>query len=81
MRQINDAILNRITFDPNILRGKPTIRGLRIGVEHILEMLAAGVSQAELLDEYPDLESDDIHAVMLYAAMLVADERVIPLAA
>ncbi len=81
MSQAREALLDRITFDPQILRGKPTIRGLRIGVEHILEMLAAGVSQAELLDEYPDREPEDIHAAMFYAATRVADERVFPIVA
>ncbi len=81
MSQTNDALLNRITFDPEVLSGKPTIRGLRISVEHVLEMLAAGVSQAELLDDYPDLEPQDVQAVMLYAATLVSDERVFPIGA
>jgi len=48
--------------------GKPTIRGLRITVDQILRALAGGVSTQDLLDDYPELESEDIEAVLLYAA-------------
>jgi uncharacterized protein (DUF433 family) len=68
----------RITFDPNVLLGKPTIRGLRISVEHILRALASGVSEADLLRDYPDLEREDIGACLAHAAALVAEERVFP---
>ncbi|MBF0236974.1 MAG: DUF433 domain-containing protein [SAR324 cluster bacterium] len=63
-----DSLLSRITIDPEILVGKPTIRGMRISLEQILRALAAGVPEQDLLDDYPELESDDIHAVLLYAA-------------
>jgi uncharacterized protein (DUF433 family) len=56
--------------------GKPTIRGLRITVEQILEALAGGVAIQDLLNDYPDLEPEDIQAVLLYAAELVSEERV-----
>lgn len=71
-----DALLNRITADPEILVGKPTIRGMRISVEQILDALAAGVAEQELLEDFPALESDDIRAVLLYAREVVASERV-----
>ena len=73
-----DELLNRITVNPGILVGKPTIRGMRISVEQILDALAAGVAEQELLEDYPALEPDDIRAVMLYARDIVASERVYP---
>jgi uncharacterized protein (DUF433 family) len=74
-----DKLLKRITLNPGILVGKPTIRGMRISVEQILDALAAGVSEQELLEDYPVLESDDIRAVLLYARDVVASERVYPI--
>jgi uncharacterized protein (DUF433 family) len=72
MKQIGD----RITVDPDVLVGKPTIRGLRISVEQILKALAAGVTTQDLLRDYPELEEDDIKASLLYASRLVEEERV-----
>ncbi len=69
-------LLQRITVDPRIMVGKPTIRGLRITVEQILKSLARGVPQHELLEDYPELEPEDIQAVLLYAAERVGEERV-----
>jgi uncharacterized protein (DUF433 family) len=66
----------RITVNSKVLVGKPTIRGLRISVTQILDALAAGVPTQELLEEYPDLELEDVQAVLLYAAELVSEERV-----
>ena len=62
---------DRITIDPTVLVGKPTIRGLRISVEQILRALSAGVPEAELLADYPDLELEDLRACYGYAAELV----------
>ena len=70
------SLLRRITIDPDILTGKPTIRGLRITVEQVLKALAAGISQDELLEDYPELEQEDIQAVLLYAAERVGEEQV-----
>ena len=67
------ALLSRITADPNILVGKPIIRGLRISVEQILKVLADGVVVEELLEDYPELEPADIQAALTYAAELVGD--------
>jgi len=53
-------LLQRITFDQNVLRGKPVIRGLRISVEMILELLAKGATWEEILEDYPELEPDDL---------------------
>ena len=55
---------SRITIDPNICHGKPTIRGLRYPVETILELLSSGMTTDELLADYEDLERDDILAVL-----------------
>lgn len=60
--------LHRITFDPNICAGRPTIRGLRIRVKDVLELLAAGASHDEVLEDYPLLQVEDIRAVLEYAA-------------
>ena len=57
----------RITVDPQICHGKPTIRGLRYPVEMILELLSAGMSTDEILVDYEDLEREDILAVLSYA--------------
>lgn len=74
-----DDLLQRISIDPNICFGKPCIRGTRIWVALIIENLAAGVSEPEILDAYPSLTADDIRAALAYAAE-VTRERVIPTA-
>ena len=73
-----EQLLNRITANPGILVGKPTIRGMRISVEQILDSLAAGVPEQDLLADYPALEPEDIRAALLYARDIVASERVFP---
>jgi uncharacterized protein (DUF433 family) len=70
--------LDRITSDPDILGGRPCIRGQRIRVTDILELLAGGATPAEILAEYPYLEADDITASLEYAARL-SDHPVIRL--
>jgi len=62
----------RITVHPDICNGHPTIRGLRITVETVLGFLSAGDSQAEILDQYPSLEPEDIDACLRFAAELMA---------
>ena len=69
-------LLDRVTFNKDVLCGKPTIRGLRISVEMILELLAAGESEERILEDYPELEPDDIRAALAYAHRLVAGEAV-----
>lgn len=71
---------SRIVSDASVLSGKPTIRGLRISVEQVLRALSNGVPEAELLNDYPDLQSDDLKACLNYAADLIANERVYPIA-
>lgn len=73
-----EELLRRITVDPNVLVGKPTVRGLRISVEQILHALASGVAAEDLLQDYPELDPEDIQACIAYAANLVAGERVCP---
>lgn len=60
----------RITINPDICHGKPTIRGLRYPVEVILQLLSSGMSIDEILEDYEDLERDDILAVLAYASKL-----------
>jgi len=72
----NKDLLYRITVDPKIMVGKPTIRGLRITVDQILKALAAGIDTDELLEDYPELEKEDIEAALLYAAELVEEEKI-----
>ncbi len=64
--------MERITIDPALCGGRPTIRGMRIRVQDVLELLASGVSESEILADYPDLEAADIRASIAYAAREVA---------
>jgi uncharacterized protein (DUF433 family) len=73
---MND-LLNRITFNKEVLCGKPLIRGLRISVEMILELLAKGATEEEILQDYPQLEPDDLRAALLYAHHMVAREEIL----
>jgi uncharacterized protein (DUF433 family) len=66
-----NLVADRTTVDPDILVGKPVIRGMRISVAQIVAAVAAGVPQAELLEEYPGLEPADIQVALSYAAGLV----------
>jgi len=65
--------LNRITVDPNVCLGQPTIRGMRITVSVIL-MLASGKSIQEVIEAYPELEVEDVHQATKYAAWIVSDQ-------
>lgn len=67
-------LLKRITTNPAVLSGKPTVRGRRLAVEHVLGMLAAGDTTETLLAAYPWLEADDIRACLLYAETTVRRE-------
>ena len=77
MTKQTENLLDRITFQKEVLTGKPTIRGLRISVDMILELLAKGATEAEILEDYPVLEPEDVRAALLYAHHLVAGETVI----
>ncbi|MBE9162835.1 MULTISPECIES: DUF433 domain-containing protein [Microcoleaceae] len=67
---MENQLLQRITLDPNICHGKPCIRGLRYPVELILELLSSGMNFQEIIDDYDDLEHEDILAALLFAARL-----------
>lgn len=71
-----DELLERITVDPTIFGGKPIIRGMRMAVEHVLGMLAAGDTAERLLQEYPLLQPADIQACLAYAHRSMAGEQV-----
>ena len=73
---IDMQLLDRITYNPEVMVGKPTIRGLRISVDQILKALAANIDVQDILSDYPELEREDIQAVLLYAGQLVEEERV-----
>lgn len=64
--------MERITIDSGICGGRPTIRGMRIRVQDVLELLAAGVPEAEILADYPELEAEDLRASIAYAAREIA---------
>ena len=72
---IDKELFNRITINPNMAYGKPTIRGLRYSVEWLLETLSSGMTVEEILADYEDLELADIRAVLLYAARLSQVKR------
>lgn len=68
---MEDELLKRITLNPNVCFGKPTIRNMRYPVEMILDLLSAGMKPEEILEDYPDLEEEDIQACLLFASKLV----------
>lgn len=69
-------LLARIEVNPKIFGGKPIVRGMRMAVEHVLGMLAAGDTPEKILEEYPFLEADDIRACLVFAYRSVAGEQV-----
>jgi len=71
--------MHRITFNPNQCGGRPCIRGMRIRVKDVLEMLAAGETEQTILTDFPDLQAEDIRASLEYAARQV-DHAVLSLA-
>lgn len=70
----DQELLKRITVNPEIFGGKPIIRGMRISVELILSLLAQGETVESLLEDYPDLEADDIRACLAYAHAVIAHD-------
>lgn len=75
------SVNERITMDPEICHGKPTIRGLRYTVESILELLSSGMSVDEILADYEDLEREDILAALDFARKLSQIKRIEPIVA
>lgn len=68
---MEDELLKRITLNPNICFGKPTIRNMRYPVETMLDLMSAGMTTEEILEDYPDLEKEDLQACLLFASKLV----------
>lgn len=77
---MDEQLYERIVIDPQVMVGKPVIRGTRIPVELVVRMLAQGISEDEILREYPRLQPADIRAALAYAAQTLAHEDVFPLA-
>jgi uncharacterized protein (DUF433 family) len=69
---------DHITSDPDVLTGKPIVEGTRISVEHVLELLENGWSEADILNSYPHLTADDVRACVGYAREVLADEKLYP---
>jgi uncharacterized protein (DUF433 family) len=73
--------LDRITTDPEVCHGQPTVRSLRYPVATLLELLASGMTVDEVLDDYPDLERDDVLAALEFGALTAGRSRTVPLGA
>ena len=69
---VGEELLGRIAVDPGVAFGKPTVKGTRITVGRVLELLAGGATQMGLRDEYPQLTTDDIRAVLAFGAQLAS---------
>jgi uncharacterized protein (DUF433 family) len=65
---------DRITFDPKIMGGRACIRGMRITVAHVVNMVANGMTTEEIVNEYPDLQAEDVRQALQYAAFLTREE-------
>jgi uncharacterized protein (DUF433 family) len=72
-----EELIDRIVIDPGVLVGKPVIKGTRIPVYLIVEFLANGVTEKEILKEYPTLKQEDIRAALLYASKCINGEETI----
>lgn len=75
----NQELLRRITARPDVFGGKPIIRNMRISVELILSLMSQGATQAELLEDYPELQPEDILACIAYAHTIIAGDTLAPI--
>jgi len=75
IEMIDEALLKRITVNPDIFGGKPIVRGMRVSVELILSLLAQGEAPETILADYPDLEPDDLRACLAYAHAVIAHDK------
>jgi uncharacterized protein (DUF433 family) len=75
----NQQLLSRITTNSEVMVGKPVIKGTRLTVEYILNLLAQGASMTEILDEYDGLEEEDIRACLLFAAQSLENMTFMPM--
>src|SRR2546428_13024507 len=67
-------MFDRITHDPNVLAGRATLRGLRISVAHVVNLVANGMTPAQIVAEHPDLEEEDVRQALAYAAAIAEDQ-------
>ncbi|MEK7254079.1 MAG: DUF433 domain-containing protein [Bacteroidota bacterium] len=74
-------MLKRITLNPEVCKGRPTIRNMRFTVAQMLELLAGGMTFDEILEDYPFIEREDIFACLTYASMIANAKNVVALAA
>jgi uncharacterized protein (DUF433 family) len=75
----NQQLLERIVLNPKVLAGKPIIKGTRLSVEYILNLLAHGASFTEIIEEYEELTSEDIQACILFASKSLSNTTFMPL--
>lgn len=76
-----DTLIKRITLNPEVCNGKPTIRNMRFTVAQLLELLASGMTSEEILEDYPYIEQEDINACLRYAAKMANAQSIMVLAA
>lgn len=74
-----EQLLSRITINPSVCSGKPTIRNMRFTVAEMLELLASGMAHEEMREDYPYVEKEDIEACLVYAALIVNPNSIEPL--
>lgn len=74
-----ETLINRITLNPDVCSGRPTIRNMRFTVAQLLELLAAGMTHEEILNDYPYLVDEDIKACLLYASIMANTKSFTPL--
>ncbi len=74
----DEQLLERIAVNPDVMAGKPVIRGTRLSVDYILKLLAHGATEEEILDEYEGLEREDIRACLLFEAKALSDASFMP---
>ncbi len=77
---LGEEFQQHIELNPNVMVGKPIIRGTRIPVELVVRLLGQGISESEILQQYSRLQPEDIRAALLYAAQVLAHEELLPLA-
>lgn len=75
------AARSRIVSHPSILRGKPVIRGTRVSVEHVLDLISSGLTPERIAEEHPHLSREDVLAAVHYAAQILKREEILPLRA
>ncbi|MGH8673247.1 MAG: DUF433 domain-containing protein [Burkholderiales bacterium] len=73
-------MFDRITHDPKVLAGRATLRGLRISVAHVVNLVANGMTRTQIVAEYPELDEEDVRQALAYAAAM-AEDQVHPIAA